>query len=700
MPFLDLPDDVLTLVFVHLEPKDFLALCRASRLLYDNYQTDSSYWRIKTSDIFRTPISPLLKADGARWYHLFRRLRTQTRLYTWGQGLKGNLAQGVSPRELPVRTVQGITPRTESPAAPSFTPRSPDRTLLPSRGLPHRGGRFVHQAPRLVFQRTTSNWPTEAHVPDDIGAIADLQCGGWSTIILSSAGRLHATGSINSSNYINVGSQTDRFERLEYLTQSTSAISSFSAGRSHVLALTDDNDVISWDRINAKGLKIRSRVGDNLGKATNVVAGWAESSAYIPDVGIVYWLPLVNDQDDDHLDARPVKEKVIPNTARFVHRDGAVFGVIQHIVLEGVIIYITNDSKIFAVEIGHTNPEDLQPREAAIEIPGYFDGQDQLKDIQGGFRHFVVFTESGRVLAGNVDYIRRCFDAARKHQNDNIEPLQDVSSERPPDIPVLQKSGVIAVRFGDWHYHALYNDGTMTSHGHEPQSCGALGFGDAHLGGKLRGLTTGDQGMRQDSNLRPVADIRGRQVWFEPEKREWLQSLQRKAEQERASDQFWNRVLSEDKEQTIYSEWIEQEGRHWGEGPQGRKDLGESSQRKGDFHLDAHFVLAIGAAGWHSGALVLVDEEKAQEVKEKWLEIEHESGESPDPSVPGHFPQEKKGPTPIWSLGPVPRIQLPAGVQGPQSASSSDGQSLATAAQPWRDGMPTLQDLGLSASGS
>ncbi|KAJ9658395.1 hypothetical protein H2198_003679 [Neophaeococcomyces mojaviensis] len=671
MSILDLPEDILSLVFVLLEPKDFLAFCRSSKALYTNYQKDSLFWRTQTSTTFRTPISPLLKTDGARWYSLYRRLKTQTRLYTWGQGLKGNLGHGVAINRGPV-----------------------------NRGPVNRGriaGRMIPIAPRLRFQRTTSNWPTEAHVPDDVGVIADLQCGGWSTVILSSAGKLYAIGSINSANFVNVGSQTEHFERLEYLTQSTSALSQFSAGRSHILALTDDNEILSWDRINAKGLKVLSRNGSKFsGRPTAVVAGWGDSSAYVPELGIVYWSPLKNDQGDDMLDAREVKEKIIPKTARTFTTTGDVVQVTAHILLEGFIVWITSSSEIWACDISHQNQEDTEPTSPAVRLPGYTDGADHLSDIKGSFRNFVVLTSSGRVLAGSTDYVKKCFAEARdqmaKHPGEDIdssdptmwENLRDIISSRPRDLPALQHTGVISVQFGDWHYQALHSNGTITSHGHEIESCGALGLGDAFQGAKLRALySTGPQGLRLDSKLRPVADLKGRQVWFEPEKLDWLKHLQAAAEKnltEHPDEPYWNDILNDPAKQAMFSEWIEQEGRHWEDGPltfnasldQSIKKMELDSSE--DSHVGAYFALAIGAAGWHTGALVLVDEEKADRTHQKWW------GEA----------------NPIWVSEGFPRVRLPDGTEPPQPEGLTQGEhTLASASRPWRDGMPTVEELGL-----
>ena len=112
----------------------------------------------------------------------------------------------------------------------------------------------------------------------------------------------------------------------------------------------------------------------------------------------------------------------------------------------------------------------------------------------------------------------------------------------------------------------------MTSHGHEPATCGALGFGDPYQGARLRGMVAGPFGLRQDNGLLPVADLRGREVWFEPEKKDWLQYLHRQAVDIYSENpevyNFYDNILNNANLKTMFSEWVEQEGRHWNDGPQ------------------------------------------------------------------------------------------------------------------------------------
>ena len=116
----DLPEDVLVLIFPYLETAEFLSLCSVNKFFYNDFLKNPDYWRERTSKTFRVPIHPLLRADGARWYWLYKNLRTRTKVLTWGGASHG--AQGQL-----------------------------------------KGGNVL--------------WPREMVVPREVGTIADLQCG-------------------------------------------------------------------------------------------------------------------------------------------------------------------------------------------------------------------------------------------------------------------------------------------------------------------------------------------------------------------------------------------------------------------------------------------------------------------------------------------------------------------------------------------
>jgi len=549
--------------------------------------------------------------------------------------------------------------------------------------------------------RTSSAWPTEVHVPDEVGVIADLQCGGWSTTILSSSGKLYTVGSIDSLDGINRGRASQSFEQLEYLTQSTSAVRQFSSGRRHILALTDDGEIVSWDRINAKGLKVFSKDGRDFGgKSARVAAGWNESSAYVPPVGIVFWTPLQNDHSSVELDGIHVKQHVIPGTARKQSETG-VFDVLKHIVLAQFIVYITSDSKLYACSLSINDPDQLEPAHQPFEVPGYSAEGRELKDIHGQFQRFGVFTAAGEVLAGDVDYLEKCFNAVRQHPNrlqtsDDWSALTDILAARPPNVPALQHTNVIALAYGDYHYHALHADGRITSYGRDSQSCGSLGLSQPESGGRFRGLRRERVDVRSDADLLPISNLRGRQIWFEPERKDWLHWLEEQLGKPNLNiDGRSARAIFDDdpNKQAAFSEWVEQEGQHWDEGPSSvpsTEEPKDSSKSKadgaGDYaNLGVYFPIAIAAAGWHSGALVLKDEDRAREIRSKWVTTGQRDAGDEQVAMPGAFEKIAAGEEYVWKRGGFPKVRLPDGFEMPGVGEP----------RPWRDGVPSLQDLGL-----
>jgi SCF-associated factor 1 len=463
--------------------------------------------------------------------------------------------------------------------------------------------------------------------------------------------------------------------------------------------LTDHGKILSWDRINAKGLMVFSRSGTPFeGRPTRVAAGWGESSAYVPDIGIIYWTPLQNDQTDDMEDGKPVKEKVIPGTALRATETGHV-EVIKHVVLEDYIVYITDESKAYACCMRTDSPAQSEPSQPPFEIPGFSAPDRELKDIQGSFRTFSVFTAAGEVLSGNVDYIRRCADAVRTYpeavSSGDWSTLTSLLASRPQDVPALQHTGVISLAYGDYHYHALHADGKITSYGTDSQSCGSLGLSGPETGGRFRGLRRERAGPRADAELLPIANIRGRQVWFEPEKKDWLQWMENTlnkpllAPNGQPARQIWD---VDAVKQAAFSEWVEQEGRHWEEGPLSGVSAEASApttkkDRAGDYaNLGSYFPIAIAAAGWHSGALVLVDEDKAHAVRTKWVAHRQQDLEDDKtPPMPGAFESPEPEEVEVWKSDGFPKVRLPNGFEMP-----GEGEP-----RPWRDGTPTMRELGL-----
>ncbi len=114
------------------------------------YREDPTFWRALTRTTFRIPDQPLLQEK--RWHWLYKKLLTQTRIYTWGSNGSGNLGH-----EGPEREPSGQTGELH-PNAPA--------SLMARRTLPRRR-RFTRD----------SGWPKKAAIDDRVGIVADVQCG-------------------------------------------------------------------------------------------------------------------------------------------------------------------------------------------------------------------------------------------------------------------------------------------------------------------------------------------------------------------------------------------------------------------------------------------------------------------------------------------------------------------------------------------
>ncbi|CAD0113393.1 unnamed protein product [Aureobasidium uvarum] len=481
----------------------------------------------------------------------------------------------------------------------------------------------------VVRTRQHVSWPTEMENAEQLGIIADMQCGGWSTNLLTSKGGLYSVGVMDG---IFVGQPAkSKPERLRYPAglphpneryEPASAIKQFSAGRRHILALSDAGYIWSWSHINMPALQVKflnvdTVVRENAGPSTRgyvkkVVAGWAKSAALVVGTGIVLWEPLARGprQPEGEEDAVLVLETAIcPGTDFQKHPTSfqpspasLKIGEVQNFIcLEHYIIFNTHLGKVYAAKIVW----DAQSKalDDVRELPLGPEGETKFAtDVQGSFRSFAIFTNDGTVYTGNQDdHLRLLF-----------HPLPGDGTISLNRIPALQQSQVISIAFGDYHFHALHAPGYITSYGTEPQSCGCLGLrGHQDPDGRIRGLRY--QGIGGDGRLVPHASLHGRRIWFEKEKEKWITFL---ASGGRDPDEATERIrmLSELKVQGEVSEWIEQEGNAW------EQRYGGSNDTPDDDDLATYFALSVTAAGWHSGALVLVNEDKAKRVSEACLE--------------------------------------------------------------------------------
>jgi SCF-associated factor 1 len=598
-PLLDLPVEILLLIFPYLDANSFLSLTSSCTALHQpEFLHEATFWSAIVRSTFRVPNQPVVQNDGQRWQKLYKRMLMQSRVMTWGDNQKACLGHSYS-----------------SPAG------------FRMRGGPHRG----HA--RAVRQKHIS-WPQKMQNTENIGVVSDLQCGGWSTSLLTSKGAIYTVGVMDGMQFNQPrapGMQQAKmdptplrfppgFAQPRERYDAATAIKQFSSGRGHVLGLSDSGRIWTWQNIDDAALHVRFLHHDTVegerehgrGVIHKVVAGWNKSAALIEGSGIVLWDPLKREHDETATEdaALVLESAVVPKsgyrdtkTARNLsaeHEDLAntVGEVLNFIVLEHVVLFNTSLGKAFVSEIHWDENEQRMGEPFELNLTSSSEPDEAFAtDLQGSFRNFAVFTKSGAVLTCHQDRLTNILQGID----------QDDTQSLFTRIPALQHKSVISVAFGDYHFHALHSPGYITSYGNEPQACGALGLGGhGDPEGRLRGIRY--SGMGGDGRLVPHAYTEGRRIWFEEEKRQWIKFLTSGgADPEEAAGRVRMAIGSPDLAgQGEVSEWVEQQGRDWEE-KYGLQDQDEDG-------LGAYFALSVTAAGWHSGALVLVNEELAQKI--------------------------------------------------------------------------------------
>ena len=449
---------------------------------------------------------------------------------------------------------------------------------------------------------------------------------GWSTTLLTSKGSLHTTGVLDGQKIL---AASERLQPLRFpegypsssaeaqYEEPTIAIRQFSAGRSHILALSDSGRIWSWYHVKRPALHVKFASLDlkelslhespgqssTYGQVKQVVAGWSRSSAYVQGIGIVVWDPVERDHGEEGTDTMLVMEHAeVPKTG-YQHVKGseseeqralgAEVGAVQsYIVLEHFVVFVTDNGKVFCGRFGEKHRVDI-----ILELRQLRNEKGGPLDVQGSFRRFAVF-RNGEVVTTDQDYLEACWNAqATDPEQTGIQGLRKIAA--------LQHNDVISVTFGDYHYLALHSNGKITSYGTELQACGALGLGDeASSGGQARGIVY--DRFSHHGQLVPHAYTHGRQIWFDARKKDWIDHVVHGHKDQEESRERRSLFSNDRSVQGEVSEWFEQEGKAW-------------DQDSGEDGLGAYFALRVSAAGWHSGALVLVNEDLAnKEPTYKW----------------------------------------------------------------------------------
>jgi len=336
---------------------------------------------------------------------------------------------------------------------------------------------------------------------------------------------------------------------------------------------------------------------------------------HVVGIGIVYWTSI---QDSNIVrggrqlnlevnDTMLIETVTIPGTGYRRRKNDRNFEdslesrigqVTNHVVLSGYVIFTTDLNKVFCYRTTFPMPALDIPE--PIELTTVYDASPsqkfQIRDVQGAFTRFAIFTESGSVLTGSEGLLNVYSDAFIASPDETLVTLPS-----PTLIPSLQSRNTISLAFGDHHFHALHANGTVTSYGQELQRCGALGLGNRGHS-LLRGVRV-DQ-RRGGGNL---PDGEGRKVWFEPLMETWLfdTAISTHGENNEAQERRAMLDSGHSGARVAFADHFEKAGAKW------EDDITPSGE------MGAYFVLKVAAAGWHSAALVLVDEEKAKQAREK-----------------------------------------------------------------------------------
>jgi SCF-associated factor 1 len=385
------------------------------------------------------------------------------------------------------------------------------------------------------------------------------------------------------------------------------------------------------------------------GRVRQVIAGWNKSSAYIYGTGIILWAPVKRNDGEEEVDTMLVMGSVVPKTAyqrqrnsfRSPKEDEAlgeeVGSVVNYIVLENFVVFVTDIGKVFTAKMIWDDDDGSIPE--ILELRVLRNDAGTASDVQGSFRSFAIF-KGGEVITAHQDYLEVCWE--RRYNDLDQNEITGLKW-----IPALQHNDVISVAFGDYHFHALHSTGRITSYGTEPQGCGALGLGgDGDPEGRIRGIRY--VGFSRDGKLLPHTYTHGRQVWFEPEKKQWIRFMTSGGKDPEEAKERLRMTVTDVNVQGEISEWFEQEGKDWDKYPD-LKDADEDG-------LGAYFALSVSAAGWHSGALVLVNESLAAKVTDRCIVADPDTAElgqaEGETSVPGELSSSSE-PSSSQSLGAI-----------------------------------------------
>jgi SCF-associated factor 1 len=280
-------------------------------------------------------------------------------------------------------------------------------------------------------------------------------------------------------------------------------IARISAGRNHLIALDVEGQIYSYEDLHNPPKRINFMESwiiksdpysssTEVGKVRKVVGGWDCSGALVYGHGLLIWKhdKRISGTNGIGEDGRLVQESLItpPILDPQEHQRTTILErekeIIDFILIEGFVVFVTAGGRVYCIEerdgvpvlppvfLPHFSVHEPTDEEI-LDLKGY--RNKKADRISGFFKKFAVYNRNGLVHVGDTDLLRR---AVQNNCRPEV-PVPEKDEIRPLAIPSLNKFGTIAqIVFGDYHSHAVTQDGKLLSWGVESQNCGCLGIGD------------------------------------------------------------------------------------------------------------------------------------------------------------------------------------------------------------------------------
>jgi SCF-associated factor 1 len=267
-------------------------------------------------------------------------------------------------------------------------------------------------------------------------------------------------------------SEKSKAKKLDYYSKDKVRFVTISCGRSHILALDENNNIYIWDQtFVAPGIRLTFPFTKNgvTNKVRKLAAGWNFSSALIDNVGIVVWFehelqPLPETYSEIKADKQSNKSvevtsyAVIPLTNQPANSDDSIIDIMAG---DNFLVYLTKKGDLYKFNIPSNHDTILTHSAVKLDLftkklDELSNGNGQFVKISGTYQYFAVLSDSEHVFIGSKHFTVK---------------------DMPIIIDELQKVGCISIATGDYHFLALLRGGKLLSWGRESQTCGSLGQG-------------------------------------------------------------------------------------------------------------------------------------------------------------------------------------------------------------------------------